>query len=259
MKLIVRGKSGAVGLVGTALWWIVSTGGPLGAAPPPQGRGRGQAPPTSREAALVDLTGYWVSVVTEDWRWRMLTPPKGDFTSVPLNAEGRRVGEAWDPSMEAGDGCKPYGVAAIMRVPGRLHITWRDDNTLTIETDAGQQTRLLHFGDGPAPADGRSWQGHSVADWDVVTGGGRRGGPRRGSLRVVTTNMRPGYLRTNGVPYSEDAVVTEYFDRHEAYGTEWFTVTTIVEDPTYLTQPFITSTHFKQEPDGSKMNHSRCE
>jgi hypothetical protein len=75
----------------------------------------------------------------------------------------------------------------------------------------------------------------------------------------VTTSIRPGYLRKNGVPYSENAVMTEYFDRHSAYGTEWITVTTLVEDPKYLTQPFITSTHFKKEADGSKWNPVPCE
>src|SRR5438034_1309230 len=62
-----------------------------------QGGGRGGAQDTSPPRALApfDLTGYWVSVVTEDWRWRMVTPAKGDSTSVPLNPEGRRVTEMW--------------------------------------------------------------------------------------------------------------------------------------------------------------------
>ena len=71
--------------------------------------------------------------------------------------------------------------------------------------------------------------------------------------------MRPGYLRKNGVPYSENTVVTEYFDRHSDYGAEWFTVTTIVNDPKYLTDEFITSTHFRKEPDGSKFSPTPCE
>ena len=96
-------------------------------AQPPGGRGGAPPPPkTAREGAPVDLTGYWVSVVTEDWRWRMVTPIKGDFASIPLNAEGRKVGLAWDPAKDetAGEQCKAYGAAAIMRMPGRLHITW---------------------------------------------------------------------------------------------------------------------------------------
>jgi hypothetical protein len=201
-----------------------------------------------RQAPHIDVTGYWVSVVTEDWRWRMLTPPKGDYASLPLNSEGRRVADTWAPAKAATDGCKAYGAAVLMRMPGRLHIALENDTTLKIDADAGTQTRLLHFDKSLKPAAERSWQGHSVAEWD-----------RAGSLKAVTTNLRAGYLRKNGVPYSEDAVVTEYFDRFAASGSEWLTVITVVEDPKYLTQPFVTSTHFKREPDGSKWAPSRCE
>src|ERR1700749_1198316 len=106
----------------------------LGQFGPPPG-----PPPTGRAAAPEDLTGYWVSLVTEDWRYRMVTPPKGDYASVPLNPEGRRVADAWDPGEDdaAGLQCKSYGAAALMRVPTRVHIIWSDDNTLQVETDAG--------------------------------------------------------------------------------------------------------------------------
>src|ERR1700686_3281178 len=241
-----------------------------------QGRGgRGGAPPapvSPREAALVDLTGYWVALVTEDWRFRMVTPPKGDYASVPLNPEGRRVADTWDPAKDeaSGNQCKSYGAAAIMRVPGRLHVTWGDDRTLKIETDAGTQTRLLHFGATEAPAGEPAWQGFSAATWDVppagrgIGGGGaaavRPGQPRAGTLRVVTTHMRPGYLRKNGVPYSGNAVVTEYFDRtNEPNGDSWLIVTTIVNDPQYLQQEFITSTHFKKQADATGWAPTACE
>jgi hypothetical protein len=218
-----------------------------------------------RNVAPIDLTGYWVSVVSEDWPWRMVTPPKGDFASVPLNEEGRRVTEMWDPSKDeaGGNQCKSYGVGHIMRVPGRLHVTWDNDTTLKIETDAGQQTRLLRFGASPSPSGDPNWQGHSIASWEIAGGrgfGGRGGAapPRGGSLKVETRGMKAGYLRKNGVPYSENAVVTEYFDRHTESNGEWFTVTTIVDDPKYLQQPFITSTDFKKEPDGSKWRPVPC-
>jgi hypothetical protein len=222
---------------------------------PPQAQSR----PSPRAAAPIDLTGYWVSVVTEDWRWRMLTAPKGDYASVPLNPEGIRVAGTWDPAKAAGDGCKAYGVAAIMREPGRLHIRWDNDSTLKIETDAGQQTRLLHFDTPQKTRGARTWQGQSEAEWESL---GARGGPpasRAGSLKVVTTDFRAGYLRKNGVPYSEDAVVTEYYDRLVSSGSEWLTVLTIVDDPRYLSQPFVTSTHFKQESDAAGWSPAACE
>lgn len=248
---------------------------PAAPAAPAQGRGgRGQAAQTPQAQAPIDLTGWWVSIVTEDWRWRMVTPAKGDYASVPINNEGRRVAGTWDPAKDEkeGNACKAYGVGGLMRVPGRLHITWQDENNLKIETDAGTQTRLLHFGDVPAPAGERGWQGYSVATWEIAGTGGRGGGggggaaggaapagPRYGSLKVVTKNMKAGYLRKNGVPYSENAVVTEYFDRHnEPNGDQWFTVTTTVEETKYLNLPFITSTDFKKEADGSKFKPTAC-
>jgi hypothetical protein len=261
---------------------------------------RGAAPAADadspRTAAPIDLTGYWVSVVTEDWRYRMITPAKGDYASVPLNAEARKVADTWDPAKDeaGGNACRSYGAPNIMRVPGRLHITWQDATTLKIDTDAGTQTRVLRFGSAPASAGDPGWQGHSIAQWEfagpprqvtpppaTVQGGGggnnpdpfaapagpavpARGrgaaaAPRTGTLKVVTTNIKPGYLRKNGIPYSENAVVTEYYDRFDITPADSrFTVTTIVEDTKYLTQPFITSTDFRKEPDGSKWHTSPC-
>jgi hypothetical protein len=218
-------------------------------------------PPTPKAAAPIDLTGYWVSLVTEDWRFRMITPPKGDYSSVPLNAEARKVADAWDPAKDeaAGNQCKAYGVAAIMRVPGRLHITWDNDSTLRIDTDAGTQTRQLKFA--PPRATGEpTLQGDSAAVWEPAGGGRGRGpAPLGGSLKVVTTHMKPGYLRKNGVPYSANANLTEYITKvTEPDGMQLLVVTTIVDDPQYLTQPFVTSTHFKKEPDGSKWSPSAC-
>ena len=94
-----------------------------------------------------------------------------------------------------------------MRVPGRLHITWDNDTTMKIETDAGTQTRLFHFGGKEAQADAPSLQGFSVAEWEIAATG--RGQPRAGNLKVVTTHLLPGYLRKNGVPYSANTVLTE--------------------------------------------------
>jgi hypothetical protein len=212
-------------------------------------------------------------VVTEDWRWRMLMPRKGDYSSVPLSPAGKKVADTWDPAKLASDGCRAYGAAAIMRVPGRLHVAWHNDTTLRIDTDAGQQTRLLHFDKSQGPPPGsphgspnvRAWQGHSAAEWERISQPGGLGvslqqpPPRIGSLKVVTTNLRAGYFRKNGVPYSEDTVVTEYFDRVTAEGDDWLTVLTIVDDPRYLSQQFITSTHFKREPDESKWMPTLCE
>src|SRR5438094_8731542 len=131
-----------VALTSANLWAQASGGGAAGAGAAGQRGEAPQPPQTPRAMAPIDLTGYWVSIVTEDWRFRMVTPPKGDFASVlPLNGAGRAAADGWDPAKveAAGDACKSYGVGNIMRVPGRLHITWQDANTLKIETDAGSQ------------------------------------------------------------------------------------------------------------------------
>jgi hypothetical protein len=235
---------------------------------------RGQPPALSpRASAPKDFTGYWVSIVTEDWRWRMVTPAKGDVDSVPLNAEGRRVANAWDPQRDeaAGDACRAYAAPAVMRVPGRIHITWENDAVLRIDTEAGTQTRLLAFGGaGRGQSADRSaageptWQGQSIAQWEVGgRGGGMFGGaaPKpTGALKVVTTQIRPGYLRKNGVPFSANALLTEYFNvlGPEDNGDIWLVVTTIVQDPQYLTGRFFTSTHFKKLPDGSAWRPTPC-
>jgi len=248
--------------IGVALALLVV----IGTAPVDAQRGRGagaggEQASSPRQAAPVDLTGYWVSVVSEDWRYRMVTPAKGDTGGVPLNAEGQRIAREWDPARDAaaGEACRAYGAPGLMRLPGRLHITWQYERTLKIETDTGTQTRLLHFGGTPTAIADRTWQGVSTAAWDSVQGGGAPGSPRWGSLRVVTTQLRPGYLRRNGVPYSESAVLTEYFDLHPGpRDSTWITITTIVNDPKYLGQEFITSTDVRKEPDGSKWNPTPC-
>ncbi len=224
-------------------------------------------PASAKDRAVIDVTGYWVSIVDEDWMWRMMTPAKGDFTDVPVNAEGKRITRIWDPVKDKAEGneCKAYGAAGIMRMPERLHITWADDNTLQIEIDAGMQKRLLHF-------DGSKWrggkpelQGDSVATWEKQAQ--RRptsapfGGPepgKGGNLHVVTIHMRPGYLAKNGIPYSGDAVLDERFRVVDVYGTQYLILRSIVQDPAYLAEPYTLSSQFQREPDGSKWDPAPC-
>ncbi|HLK51426.1 MAG TPA: hypothetical protein VKT49_24970 [Bryobacteraceae bacterium] len=213
---------------------------------------------TPKAGATVDLTGYWVSVVTEDWLYRMVTPAKGDYTSVPLNPAGRKLADTWDPAKDeaSGNQCKAYSAPAVMRIPGRVLIGWQDDYTLKVETDAGTQTRLFHFDASKAGAGG-DWQGASVANWDVEAGA--RGALPGAGLRVITSHIKPGYLRKNGVPYSGNVQLTEYYDRvNETNGDSWLIVKTIVDDPTYLNTPFITSTHFKKQADSKGWNPTPC-
>jgi hypothetical protein len=217
----------------------------------PQGRGRGPVAKTPKDAAPIDLTGYWVSIVSEDWRFRMLTPPKGDHPDFLLTPAGTKLADAWDAAKDeaARDHCKAYGAPNIMRVPGRFHITWADDRTLKIDTDAGTQTRLLKFAGGgpPVPAGPPSRQGNSVAQWE------------RKSLRVETSNLLPGYLQYNGVPFSDRMNMVEYFDVISEPGGEiWLIDDAVLTDPTYLVRSHKRSTHLRKQADAKGWDPQPC-
>lgn len=232
-------------------------------------RGGQAARPSPKAAASADLTGYWISVITnsDQWTLRMVVPRKGDYHGVYLTPTARKVADAWDAARieSAGEQCDAYGAPAIMQIPGRLHITWEDDRTLRIDTDAGMQTRLLHFGEQPQQQGAPQLQGYSVAQWEVEGGRGTESGAgtaarvQGSALKVVTTGLRPGYLFKNGIPYSARATMTEYFNRiTEPDNDLYLMVTEILEDPEYLTDPFVRTWHFKKLPDASGWNPTPC-
>ncbi|HLK51432.1 MAG TPA: hypothetical protein VKT49_25000 [Bryobacteraceae bacterium] len=216
-----------------------------------------QPPRTARQAAPNDLTGYWVSVVTEDWKYRMVNANKGDYAGLPLTDAARRAADSWDPATDPDpvEDCRNYGAPNIMRQPGRIHITWQDDQTLKLETDAGSQTRVFSFESSQRAGGG--WQGVSRAAWDSVPGG--RGPVLTGSLKVVTTQIKPGFIRSDGVPYSANATLTEYLDRVDfPDGNTYLVVTSTLDDPAYLSAPYMTAVHFRKEADGSGWKPAAC-
>ncbi|HTT05722.1 MAG TPA: hypothetical protein VMF64_10565 [Steroidobacteraceae bacterium] len=289
---------GVMGSAALAAMLIAGQGAPA-AEPAPPGPAS-DSPPTAEQAALLDLTGNWVSVIDEDWHVRMITPAKGDYIEVPLNAAARQVAGEFNPALYGGANyqwsaiidCRAYGAPALMHMPTRLHISWVAPDVLGIQTDWGGQTRLLHFlpgepfGDVQAAARGQaagahdaaSLQGYSVAVWQrpyrdnapayqqsALRGpggaapGGTMAAPPGGALVVVTSNLAPGWLRRNGVPYSARTRVTEYYHAFkDPNDSDWFDVTTEVVDPEYLTRPFFTSSDFQRESDGSKWSPHPC-
>jgi hypothetical protein len=251
-----------------------------------QGRGQGRGAASARAAAPIDLTGYWTAVLTEDWHVRMFTAPKGDFGSgppgavaqvvtgrlgvganpatdgnIPYNLRGAEAAMAWDPAKDEATGrqCLAYGAPGIMRQPTHLRVSWADDSTLRIEADFGTQTRLLHFA-APPTAPAPSLQGHSAASWISMGGGGGQANFQRGgALRVVTTRLTPGYYWKNGMPYSGSAVLKEnFFLLDVPDGSRWLTVTQQVDDPEYLTAPYVVNYHFRKLPDGSLWKPAPC-
>jgi hypothetical protein len=220
-----------------------------------RGQGAAAPPQTPKAAAAIDVTGTWVSVISEDWPQRMLPPRKGDYTRIPITPAARKVADTWDPARDeaTGEQCKGYTAAGITRMPGRVRITWQDDYTLKMELEAGNQIRLFQFRPGQAAAE-PTWQGHSTAQWMYT-----RQPPRTGELRVMTNRIRPGYLRKDGIPLSGAATVTEYYHRFTApNGDVWLTVVTEVTDAENLQQPYVQSTHFKKLPDGAAFKPEPC-
>ena len=148
-------------------------------------RRRRQSP---QDVAPIDLTGYWVSVITEDWKFRMVTPKKGVYETLPLNAEGRKVGDTWDPARDeaAGEQCRAYGAGNIMRVPGGCTSPGPTPTRCRSTPTPARQTRLLRFDPTAAPPPMPTWQGHSRGGV-AVRPGGRGVQNRGGNLKVVTT------------------------------------------------------------------------
>jgi len=221
-----------------------------------------RSPLSSRELVPFDITGYWVSLITEEWVQRMTTPPRGDYRFVPLNAAGRAQADNWDPAADeaAGEACRSYAAPAIMRSPSRLQIDWQDDSTLRVNIDSGTQTRFYHFGES-SPGE-PSWQGHSVARWEVSEAqrdSDARAGERVGTLHVDTTNLRAGYLLKNGVPFSTQTFMTEYYELIELDdGSEYLVVQIFVDDPVYLSDHWVGTVHFRREPDGNNFKPTTC-
>ncbi len=241
---------------------------------------------SARAAAPFDPTGYWVSIVTQDWVFRMVVPQRGQYSDVPLTLKAQAFADAWQPGPDeaAGKQCEAYGAPAILQIPGRLHVSWQDANTLQVQTDAGMQTRLLHFEPSADAASAPpSWQGYTRAQWMLYRAAAQRapqraippagqaaaaanaepqGTPARyGWLQAVTTDLRAGLLRKNGVPYSGQTRMTENWqlnDGGDDYGGEWLTVTTILQDPQYLAGPYVENALFDREADGSKWDPTPC-
>ena len=217
---------------------------------------------SARSTAPIDLTGYWVTIITPDWRERMVTPAKGNYIGVPITVAAQKVADMWDPAKDeaAGQQCKAYGAPALMATPTRLHIGWQDDNTLKVETDYGMQTRLLHFGNWKAPDGEATLQGDSRATWELASGGrGQDQAAKFGNLRVATAHIRPGYLRKNGIPYSSNIRMTEYWDLFkDPSGGQRIMITQQLEDPEYLWRPWISTFNFKKESDSAKWDPKPC-
>ena len=274
----LRASSLALFVFAALSGWSLSASAQLAGAGPPGTVG----PANGRAQAPFDPSGYWVALVTQDWRYRMVVPGPGQYSGIPLNLAAKQFADNWKAAdySAAGKECAAYGAPALMMLPTRLHISWQDDNTLRVKTDAGQQTRLLHFSDAAPGA--ASLQGDSKAQWLTPAptfgfgggfgggGGGGPGGPggpgagaasspQYGVLRVSTTNLLAGLLRKNGVPYSDKTTLLEDWMLNSLPdGADYLTVSILIRDPVYLRGDYYLAPVFVRESDASKWQPAPC-
>jgi hypothetical protein len=190
-----------------------------------------------------DITGEWGPQFHEDQLERVPGPDIGDYLGLPITDAARLRADTWDASLLTllEHQCKPHPSDYGIRGPAQLRITKEIDTEsqalIAYQTHISWQApeRTIYMDGRPHPPEyaAHTWQGFSTGKWDGDM------------LTVTTTHLKIGWIRRNGVPRSDRAVVTEHFIRHEKY----LTVVTIVNDPVYLTEPFIRSTDFIEATD----------
>jgi len=192
--------------------------------------------------AQYDLSGEWAPRFHEDQPERIPGPDIGDYLGLPITDAARLRGDSWDASLLTlpEHQCKPHPSDYGPRGPANLRI-WKDVDTATQETiawhthiswQAPERTIWMNGHPHPPEYAAHTWQGFSVGKWD-------------GNILTITTDMlKIGWIRRNGIPRSDKAVVNEHMIRHGDHMT-WVV---IVNDPVYLTEPFIRSQDFVLDP-----------
>ena len=203
--------------------------------------------------AQVDFTGEWAPLYHEDGPERLPGPELGDYTELPLNEAARLRGDSYDAdriSVVPEYQCRPHGADYGMRGLGNLRITRDIDpatqRTLAFHTHmlAYDNERTIYLDGRPHPPDyaDHTWQGFSTAVWEG------------NMLTITTTHLKTNYLRRNGIPRSDKAIFTEHWVRHGNY----LTVTTVIEDPVFLTEPLVRSDNWYLDP-GQHIGIFGCE
>ena len=188
--------------------------------------------------AQVDFTGEWAPRFYEDQPERVAGPELGDYLGLPITDAARMRADTWNAAIQTLPEwqCRPHSADYIWRGPSNLHI-WKEVDPVTREITAFHAEWLrsvdnVYYLDGrphPSPNAAHTWAGFATAKWEG------------NMLTVTVTHLKEGYVRRNGVPRSDLATVTEHWIRHG----NWLTVVTIVNDPVYLSEPFIRSTDYE--------------
>src|SRR5438093_9736531 len=189
-------------------------------------------------SAQMDFSGEWQPIFYEDQPERVAGPEIGDYTGIPINDAARMRADTWMAAVQTLPEwqCRPHSADYIWRGPSQLRIT-KEINPVTRQINAFHLEWLrsvdnIYYLDGrphPSANAPHTWGGFATAKWDGDM------------LTIKVSHLKEGYVRRNGVPRSDLATVTEHWMRHG----NWLTVVTIVEDPVYLTEPFVRITDYE--------------
>jgi len=192
--------------------------------------------------AQIDFAGEWQPVFHEDQPERGPGPEIGDYLGLPINEAARLRGDSWDASLLTvpEHQCKPHPSDYGMRGPANTRI-WKEVDAATqqlialhthISWQAPERTIWMDGRPHPPEFAAHTWQGFSTGKWEGNV------------LTITTTHLKNGWIRRNGIPRSANAVVTEHWARHGDH-LMWMVV---INDPTYLTEPFVRTTDFVMNP-----------
>jgi hypothetical protein len=203
--------------------------------------------------AQVDFAGEWAPLYHESGPERLPGPELADYTELPINAHARMRADSWDAdriSVVEQYQCRPHGEDYALRGLGNLRV-WTELDPASqklvafhLHFLAWDSDRTIWMDGRPHPPDyaPHTWQGFSTGVWE-------------GNMLTVTTDhLKENYIRRNGVPRSDKAVVTEHWVRHHDY----LTVTTVIYDPVNLTEPLVRSDNWYLDP-GQHIGIFGCE
>ena len=189
-------------------------------------------------ATGVDFTGEWAPRFHEDQPERVPGPELGDYLRIPINPAARMRGETWEASQQTlwEWQCRPHSADYIWRGPSPVRI-WKEVDPVSRQVTAWHAEwlrsvdRQIYMDGRPHPSKSapHTWAGFSTGKWEGDM------------LTIKTTHLKEGYVRRNGLPRSDEAMLTEHWMLHG----DVLTVATIVYDPVYLTEPFIRTTDYE--------------
>ena len=190
-----------------------------------------------------DPSGEWAPRFHEDQPERIPGPEIGDYLGLPINDAARLRADSWDASLLTlpEHQCKPHPADYGPRGPANLRI-WPEIDRATqkliayhthISWQAPERTIWMDGRPHPPDYAAHTWQGFSTGKWEGDM------------LTVTTTHLKIGWIRRNGVPRSDKATLIEHWIRHENY----LTLVSIIQDPVYLTEPFLRTTNWVMDPD----------